>query len=142
MAKSRDIECRDFRERFEGRLSPGNELSEGEIRVIEAHREECITCQQWASATEDLIAKVSSMPQFDVPEAVTQRIMQSVNAQPAYGDHLARVLFFVVGALVAFLVFESGESLAGLLSWAIGLGLMGSLKFLFGGTQEARVTGQ
>ncbi len=47
------------------------------------HKEACEGCRAWATQMSAIDDAVSAMPQFDVPEALTQRIMQSVESQPA-----------------------------------------------------------
>jgi hypothetical protein len=64
---------------------------------------------------------VSSMPQFDVPEQLTQSIMAAVATQPArsLGANLALPIAVIGGALACtVLPFDSIE---GLLSTAVGV---------------------
>lgn len=81
----------------------------------------------------DLTKLTAEMPQFDVSEALTQRILHDIEMAPAYSRPLMLTVVFLSCLAVATVVFyfmESGETVAGVLSWGIGIAVMACLKFL------------
>jgi len=72
---------------------------------------------------EQLKLAVTDMPQFDVPESLTQSILSSVaQEEGSRRGLLADFGWAVCGAcvLLALLYLDSAESVDGLISWCVG----------------------
>jgi hypothetical protein len=78
----------------------------------------------------DLIAAASVIPQFDVPEALTQRILVAVETERKASITVKEVVLtaIVLGLTVAFVALESFESVSGLLAWFAGVAAVAVLK--------------
>jgi anti-sigma factor RsiW len=90
------------------------------VAIFQAHMAGCDACKRWHRENEEMSAMVSSMPQFDVSEALTQKIMNSVEAQPK--RHLVSSLWvpLSVVAVAASVTVVPLDTLEGLLSTALG----------------------
>jgi len=87
-----------------------------------AHEAQCSSCRVWTAQTQSILDVAAAMPQFDVSEALTQRILESVEAEakrPRVEFGLLLPAAFAAG--VALFTMAPVESVEGMLSWAIGL---------------------
>lgn len=128
-----------MRRLMDKRLSKEGAFTEEDSSLVDKHLAGCEHCRHWSRQTEALIDAAASMRQFDVPEAVTQRIVSAIENEPAHnGAYVHMVLpgLALLAAMIVFVILESGESVAGLLAWGIGLGLMASLKLFLGHDKE------
>jgi predicted anti-sigma-YlaC factor YlaD len=129
-------ECRRLRSVFDD-LGKGVGAARGQPdeQLILEHFAECADCRDWQSQTIDLVSQMSAMPQFDVSEALTQRILASVRDEESTRLSTAQMVSMAVatGVAVAFLCFDSLESAAGLASWLVGLSALFLLKPLLDG---------
>lgn len=106
---------------------------------IESHLAQCTACVSWRQESSDLVAAASVLPQFDVPEALTQRILTAVAAEQQSVEGRSTTLLFVLLTVVACLVlfyFESFESMEGALAWGVGLAAMALIRLLVGKPQH------
>jgi predicted anti-sigma-YlaC factor YlaD len=116
---------------------------EAREKHAEAHIKTCGSCSLWSQQVGDIVSMTSSMPQFDVSEALTQNIMKAVESEPAHqpsvlsGANLFQVLFGL--AVVAVMLVESAEDFNGLVAWAIGIGVLYSINLLVKSNQEAEI---
>lgn len=116
-------------------LERSMEEGESSLNLIEhnelnEHLIGCSDCKTWQAQTKDLISMARSMPQFDIPEALTQRILAAVDLE-AKSSRLslpATLMGLATALLTIVLVVYSGEGLAGVGSWAICLAAMALLK--------------
>lgn len=124
-------ECRDLRallaKRWDDRERPP---AEGEEIAVNQHLAQCLQCRQWREQTEDLTSTAQAIPQFDVSEGLTQRIMATVQAEQKSQSTVRQMVLMVVVAVAAclFLLLEGDESATGALAWLVGLAGVGLLK--------------
>ncbi len=87
----------------------------------------------------EITTVAASMPQFDVPESLTQNILKAVEAEPAHQGVFSQVnavQILIAAAMCAFMMFEAAEDINGLISWAIGLGIVYSISLLVRSNRE------
>lgn len=134
-------ECKRFRIEWDGGLSKG---ADNAARIDDQgssdHASSCKDCRLWLNEMQAITDCVHQMPQFDVPELVTQKIISAVRDERAVGRaDLYRNLLWL-GALSCgawmLLVYDSFESWNGTLAWLIALAGVASLKFLIGTNVE------
>lgn len=118
--------CTEYRAFFE----PGS--STEMPAALRTHGEACSSCRIWERQVSDVTAMAKTMPQFDVPEALTQRILSAVDedsrrAAPLSGPAAITVAACALATLALVVPFESLESLG---AWALGLGGIVALKLL------------
>ena len=141
-----EIDCMEAREtltlaRDAAGVSSGSDApKEGRAQ---AHLKDCNSCNVWSQQVSEIVAMASSMPQFDVSEALTQNIMKAVDSEPALqtsvlsGANMFQTLFGL--AVVAIMMLEAAEDLNGLIAWAIGLGVVYSISLLVRSNKEAEL---
>jgi hypothetical protein len=135
-ARSTMENCKNYRLKYDD-LRDGA-LESSEALELKAHRDQCAGCQAWQAQTESLMNMSSAMPQFDVSEALTQRIMASVEAESRRTAVESGYLIplAVVAAAMSLTVLPL-DSVDGLFSWAIGLGGLFVLKAIVSVTPTA-----
>src|SRR5947208_14362224 len=82
---------------------------------------------------ESLSSAARSMPEFDVPEKLTQNILNSVQAEqtkPQSGIQISIIAALAVMACAA-LVWNSFDSVPGWGSWFVGVAVLWGFKWLF-----------
>lgn len=134
MADNQDMtECRKIRERLE---EDGEKRADAPDQEVEAHLGGCAGCRQWREQTADLLAMASQMPQFDVPEAVTQRILSAIEEKQRQRVRQVQLLVMVIlVAVAAFIsIADLLESMTGLVSWIAGLAALAALHVLLDGS--------
>lgn len=139
MDKGPETSCQSLRQLLDRKLSHEGALTEAESQNVDLHLTACSPCRDWSRQAQAIVEVARDMPQFDVSEALTQRILTSVEAESIYGRAYVNMLapsLVLLAVMVLFFYVESGESLEGMLSWAIGLGLMAALKLLLSGDKE------
>jgi len=113
-------DCKNYKAKYDDLR--GGALGSGEELQMNAHHEQCASCQAWRAQTDKLIDMSAAIPQFDVSEALTQRILVSVDAEhrkPALESGYL-IPLAVVAAAMSLTVLPL-DSIDGLFSWAIGL---------------------
>lgn len=109
----------------------------------QTHVKACSSCNVWSHQMGELVAMSSSMPQFDVSEALTQNILKAVESEPAHqtslssAANLVQTLFGL--AVVAIMMVEAAEDFNGLIAWGIGLGVVYSINLLVKSNREAEL---
>lgn len=114
-----NLQCQKIREEIA--------LNENAVvnREVDKHLHECSHCRTWADVSDQMVGLAKEIPQFDVPEAVTQRILQAVaseNKRTFLGSDYAIWLCATAVMLLSVIVLsDSVENLEGLASWSVGL---------------------
>jgi predicted anti-sigma-YlaC factor YlaD len=105
---------------------------------MESHLSTCNDCQIWQRQITDIIAEAAHIPQFDVPEALTQRIMTRVTEESVKQESSWTTVIMAAAAVIALAILTvSGfESTNGLASWGLGLIAMGGLAWLVTDTKK------
>ncbi|HEY9775173.1 MAG TPA: hypothetical protein V6C81_15520 [Planktothrix sp.] len=99
---------------------------------METHLKQCADCISWQRQITDIIAEAAHIPQFDVPEALTQRIISSVALESTKKESVVSTVVMSAVALLglALLMFSGIESTDGLASWAMALIVMAGFAWL------------
>lgn len=124
--------CDDMRLLIDQRLEEGEvALAADQCAQLNQHLGACGSCRTWEQEMTEIMAMAASAPQFDVPEALTQRILSAVDEKvfPVSGRQVVLVALTVV-SMMFILVMDSVESIAGLGSWLISLAAMAVFKTL------------
>jgi hypothetical protein len=101
------------------------------------HADNCAACQRWIAQVDDISRQVAVLPQFDVSEQLTQRILADVQAQgqgqaltPA-NLHYALLVPVVVACLVLTCTVAPVDTLEGTLSTLLALVALAGINLLF-----------
>lgn len=123
--------CRQTRDLLDKDAS-GHALVPATSNEVEQHLKACPGCARCYKQVNELISLTAALPQFDVPEALTQRILASINVkqEPAALSGQMIVMALVVIASVIWLAADSVETALGLISWIIGFAGVALLKLL------------
>ena len=123
--------CDEARHYFDSRLAEdglNSQLSPEQRHQLDDHLRTCQPCLSWQKEVTDITVAAANMPEYSVPEALTQSILTAVQKEPlpvraqALNAVLVSVSAFV--ALLAFLLIESIESFNGALSWLVCFAIM------------------
>ncbi len=122
-------ECIQARENFEDTetLAPEQSLS------FEQHIRNCPDCTAWRNQTKSITSVAVEMPMFDVPEAVTQRIMsqvQTISEQRKWAGQSWILSVVTIAAFAWIFALDPLESVNGTVSWLIGLLALFGLKMV------------
>ena len=125
-----DFDCSKFRMHYErkecGELVSAIDSAQGELHVSK-----CSNCAALLKQNEIISEMTLNLPQFDVSENLTQRIMQSVNIQQqnqggAISSRSDLLLPLGGAASLMFVLLMPADSMQGWLAWGMGLlGLLG-----------------
>lgn len=140
MNDSKNNECESFRLAFEKSKSGEGNICDPETEPLQSHAANCAACRQWSLQIDSLCDLSAALPQFDVPEALTQAILQSVETErrlPRLAQYpvMAPIAVALALALLTVLPFDSLE---GIMSWGIGLSAMVLFKALLTGAEPGR----
>ncbi|MBI4534201.1 MAG: hypothetical protein HY711_09690 [Candidatus Melainabacteria bacterium] len=125
--------CDDMRLLVDRRLEESEAaLTADQCEELKQHLSACASCRTWEQEMSEIMAMAASAPQFDVSEALTQRILSAVRGQTAFPVSTRQVVLVVlaVASMMSILVMDSVESIAGLGSWLISLAGMAVFKQL------------
>ncbi len=140
MNDSKNDECALFRLDFEKRRGEEPGPDTGISEQGKKHADSCVACHKWAFEMESLLDMSAALPQFDVPEALTQQILAAVETErkmPRMSQYPLVLPLSIIGA-AALLTVLPFDSLEGMLSWGIGLAAMVLLKGLLSGVQAGQ----
>lgn len=145
MQENEKQECLIARQCFDARLAEDSapiDLGGRTKEAVELHLKECPDCLVWQRETTALVAAASQLPQYDVPEALTQRILTQVAVERARPDWFRiATLCAVAAACLAVLVMKDAfESVDGLLSWMLSGVTMFILAWFMRDKSEVNVT--
>lgn len=119
--------CNEFRKLFD-RIADGDQsVGPAARKAHDEHVADCSSCQSWKAQTLQIIDMSSALPSFDVSEALTQRILNSVETERKKSISLERLPAapLCVMAATAIVLLLPAEGLQGALSWSAGiLGLL------------------
>ncbi len=99
----------------------------------EQHIRSCAPCETWRSQVNVIAAAAKDMTFFDVPEALTQRIMAEVQETSSSSALTMRTLILscvVIAASVCVFSVESFDTINGVISWMIGFVILFGFKYL------------
>lgn len=140
MNDSNKCHCNEFQVLIDRKQDGLDLISEQEQAFIDEHGNSCISCQQWLTQTAEITNLAMSLPQFDIPEALTQSILRSVNNERKLSSSFERISWvpLSVVALLSIVLTMPLDSWSGLLSWFIGFAGVYGLKILLNSanTQE------
>lgn len=96
------------------------------------HKRGCQVCSAWTAQSVQIMDLAADMPQFDVSEALTQRILNAVELERAVAPHRVPLYIWPSAVLLAGLLLTAVpyETMDGLLSWVCGIGALGVVQFL------------
>ena len=126
-------ECQILRSLLERKFE-GEKLRSGQEMQIAEHVSNCHGCASWEIQNSEILAFTRAMPQFDVPEALTQQIIAAAQTFEAKSKRLSvsspPLLLFaaIFGTLIlAATSFDNPDSWS---SWAVCFGVMFIIKQL------------
>lgn len=120
-------DCNEFADLFE-KKDGGQALSSQEQSAFDAHKTACKPCSIWLGQHEKISDMAMMMPQFDVSEGLTQKILDSVNTETTPGLGLGHSLLpYGMAAAVFFFVLVPLDSWQSVFGW--GAGLLGLFAF-------------
>lgn len=136
------INCNQFRELFDSQVDGNRNLEPSTEKMYKQHEESCKACHTWKSQTVEIIGMSANLPMFDVSEALTQRILASVETEKA------KVISFqglpagpLCAATALAVVLLLPEGLQGTLSWAAGLIGLALLQLLLNSASASESVG-
>lgn len=104
-----------------------------QLLVAEQHIRHCAPCEVWRSQVNVIAAAAKELTLFDVPEALTQRIVadvQEVSSSNAFSVRTLIVSCAVIAASICVFSFESFDTINGVISWLIGFVILFGFKYL------------
>lgn len=110
--------CKEIRSKL-SELWEDEKLDELAVFAVERHLAECDRCRGWKEEMESIASLAKVMPQFDVPESLTQNIMRSIREAPV--SHPTPAFIFVFACTFVFGLYwlYALESTNGCLAWSI-----------------------
>src|SRR5262249_47119674 len=143
MNGSVDNPCDKTKRLLELRMDEGA-LAADEMADLEARRKSCQPCAHWQRQVQDIVAAARATAQFDVSEALTQRILSAVEHErhwkAASAAQVGSMLVLLAAGAGVFVV-DSMESLSGLGSWCVGLAVMFVIQTIVAGGQPGNQAG-
>lgn len=133
--------CEKFRLSFD-MVAEGDLLDAESMKLHETHPAQCSSCLAWKAQTEQILELAAGLPQFDVPEALTQKILSQLEAEKRNVvslDSLPSLPLGVMGMFLLLLVLPF-ENLQGLLSWSIGFAGLGLFNLLVSSASASEQT--
>jgi len=117
--KQSENSCAEFRSLFSDDEVSSSLAAEQRL-LLNTHQNSCAACDSWCKQHADLIQLAETLPQFDVSEGLTQRILDSVGKQATPGLETSLLPIGLVAAVAAF-VLVPVDSLQGLYGWGAGI---------------------
>ncbi len=134
-------ECERARLLVDRRLDEGIEaLTPDQAADLDAHLNGCPPCLLRQAQMREIVAAAKAAPQFDVSEALTQRILTSVEPEGSGRMSVVQVagMLALLGAGAGVFVSDSIESLYGIGSWCVAVAAMVVIKAVIGGAQPRK----
>lgn len=128
MADEGTNDCLNFRKLSE-KLEGGQSLSESEQVSYQHHAECCRPCAAWCDQHHNLAQLAGALPQFDVSEGLTQKILSAVERESTPGIEIPLLPLGIVASL-AFFTLVPFDSLQSLYGWGAGVLGLFALQFL------------
>lgn len=107
---------------------------------LRAHENSCQSCRLWSQQTANIMQLAKTLPQFDVPQALTQRIMQSVDTASSSMIGIENIFLLPLSLISAaiFITATPVDSLEGIISWCLGIFGLLLLKLLLSDSQPQK----
>lgn len=116
---SKECDCLTFRKLYESGEC-GHSLSASEQNSFDLHKSNCKSCSGFCLQHEEIAGCAGGLPQFDVSEGLTQRILDSIERQSTPRVETS-ILPIGLAACVAFFVMVPFDSLQSLYGWGAGI---------------------
>lgn len=119
MSDETDNECLNYIRLYQSEES-GDHLSEADHNRMSGHVSSCASCTAWQKQNEAMISLASAMPQFDVSEGLTQKILGSIEKESTPGMEVSPVPIAIAAGFL-FLLLVPFDSVQSLYSWGVGV---------------------
>lgn len=118
-------------------------LSGEETFFVDKHLTDCDSCRAWKAQISEMLILTASMPQFDVPEALTQQILKAVDQNRKVSPSFEKISWLPLSsvAFIALVIGSPMETWTGLFSWIIGLAGVWGLKLLLNSEDTQELAG-
>lgn len=114
-----DIYCLSYTRLFE-KIETGENLSPAETQACENHQRICRKCDAWRKQHLSIAQLAIDMPQFDVSEGLTQKILGSIEKESTPGVETS-IVPLAVAATFAFILLIPFDSIQSLYGWGAGI---------------------
>lgn len=121
-----DTGCRNFRSLCE-KQECGFELASAETNLLLEHKKLCSACSAWQAQHERIEEFAQFLPQFDVSEGLTQKILSEMEKEtlPAVQTPYLPLLIAASVSVILLFPFDSMQSIIG---WTAGIAGLAALK--------------
>lgn len=136
-------DCAEFRVLFD-RLADGDKgITSGEKKRYADHDGSCKSCAAWQRQSKDIMDMMAAMPQFDVSEALTQRILTSVETEKGKVVSLESLPAMPLGivAVASVILLFPVDGVQGALSWMAAAAGLVLLQVLVTSTSASEMPG-
>jgi hypothetical protein len=113
------FDCLTFKKLFEG-SECGQVLSPQDQSRLDLHAGNCGSCSRLLKHHTEIVELAKHMPQFDVSEGLTQKILDSIEKQNTPGVQTSLLPLGLVASVV-FLVFVPFDTWQSLYGWGAGI---------------------
>jgi hypothetical protein len=120
--------CAEYRATFD--LDP-EERELNQYAALDRHADSCTSCKQWTNQINSISQYVKDMPQFDVPEATTQKLLASIRGERKR-INLTETVVLVFALLTLSLIFYAFpiDSMEGTCSWLMSATIVAAFGLL------------
>lgn len=119
--------CLSFRNAFE-KQDLGLLLSEIENESL-AHTKDCQACLAWSRQHAQILDLASGLPQFDVSEGLTQKILAGLEKQKSPAAEISFLPMQIAAVASVILLFPI-DSIQTIMGWTAGLAGLFALKLI------------
>ena len=113
------FDCSCFMELFE-KQEIGLPLNSNQKSMFDKHSQECKSCSAVLIQHSGILEIASSLPQFDVSEGLTQKILEKVEKQSTPGIETSLLPIGIFAAFLYFILLPF-DSLQSVLGWGASL---------------------
>lgn len=135
--------CAEFRA-LADRLADGEAgLTVAQKEYCQEHVKVCKACRAWQYQTREIVDMVSMMPQFDVSEALTQRILSSVERERGVKSALEALPAMPLGIVAgfSFILLLPMDGIQGAFSWTAAIAGLVLFQVLLKSTASSEAAG-
>lgn len=129
MENSNIADCQKIKEQVEL-----GDAAVPQTEAVNVHLLGCKDCRTWFNQSRQIVQLSKELPQYDVPEALTQKILQAVSAQQSPSLFVIDVKLVVAAALtIALAIFafpDTFENVEGCVSWLVSFSIILVVKLL------------
>ena len=105
-----------------------------QTEAVNMHLLSCKDCRYWFDQSRQIVQLSKELPRYDVPEALTQKILLAVSAEQSPARFVADVKLLVAATLaIALAIFafpDTFENADGCVSWLASLAIILLVKLL------------